>query len=75
MALIQKEAMEIPVTAASLPTNAKHENAADAPKAARTPPNEIALALVNFAANGQTIAIPNAVGIAPTVLINEDNET
>ena len=74
-ALTQKEAIETALTAPSFVGNARHENAAEAPKAARTPPALMAFDFVNFAANGQTITIPNAVGTAPIVLINEDIET
>ena len=73
-ALIQKEATDTPVIASVLPTKPKQEKAAAAPNAATIPPNEMALDLVNFAANGQTNTIPTAVGTAPTVLIIEERE-
>ena len=71
-ALIQNEATEIPVIAAVLPMKPKQANAAEAAKPATTPPKAIVLDLVNLEAIGQTITIPKAVGIAPTVLITEE---
>ena len=73
-ALTQKEATEIPVIAASLPTKAKDEKAAAAANAATIPPNEIVFDFVNLAANGQTMTIPKAVGTAPTVLMTDETE-
>ena len=71
-ALTQKAATEIPVIAPVLPTKAKALKEAAAAKAATKPPNPMVLDLVNFAAIGQTITIPSAVGIAPTVLMTEE---
>ena len=71
-ALIQNEATEIPVIAPVLPTKPKQRNEAAAARAATTPPKAIVFDFVNFAAIGQTMTIPNAVGTAPTVLIIEE---
>ena len=81
-ALRQNVPMEIPETAKSLVAlpvekskKNKALNVAEAANAATTPPREMVFDLVNLAASGQTITIPNAVGTAPIVLINDDNET